>query len=637
MRHTTMAGDKANWDGLGVFWTAFAAGWTALLLAGMAFLHHRRAMPILRIRGLPLSFCAILFLHAYWLAVQLGYVYGHLMPNGVEYWIMGIYFPFGIALFHASNSQFLHVAKRQKKYAQFALPAGGKKPAQQPQPAEKTRGPSRWPLLDRFRRYDYTTKMLAVVCAGMTFQFVLTLVMYLVSRKFHPSFGIPGTEVTGTPDEVKTEQGRGWEWWPSVFWQIVWAWMVAPYILWQTRGIHDTQGWRVQTVACCLASLHAAPMWLVALYVDEMSVINQYFIPPQWIAVSIMFMEICTIFIPCWQVLRHQSLRQETLELIALWETGRKNGGSGRSFASDSTRVGGGKETYVSWKHMGEAERGGSMDAMTAAGGGLLTMDALEYALKKNPGPLQHFSALKDFSGENIAFLTAVLRWKANLRAHQNSGAPAALMGSSPSSRGRHHPAVPAPAARGSVAAGVPTEEEEARRTKQREERDREMFNEALRIYVDFISPRDAEFCINISSADLRRIEAVFESAARTVYGDERRSKDTATPFDDDWGATAKRSGSLSSEKAMVQGDEEMDMSDVGSTIADKVYYWGPIPDGFDETVFDEAETSIKYLVLTNTWPKFVKDRRTSFDSTETAESYDSLLDMVAKRGQAGK
>lgn len=169
-----MAGDTANWDGLGVFWTAFAAGWTALLAAGMAFLFQRRSMPILRIRGLPLSFCAILFLHAYWLAVQLGYVYGHLMPNGVEYWIMGIYFPFGVALFHASNSQFLHVAKRQKKYAQLSLPAGGKKRGPQLQAADKKRrGVLKWPLVDRFRRFDYTTKMLAVVAAGMTFQVCL--------------------------------------------------------------------------------------------------------------------------------------------------------------------------------------------------------------------------------------------------------------------------------------------------------------------------------------------------------------------------------------------------------------------------------------------------------------------------------
>jgi hypothetical protein len=30
------------------------------------------------------------------------------------------------------------------------------------------------------------------------------------------------------------------------------------------------------------------------------------------------------------------------------------------------------------------------------------------------------------------------------------------------------------------------------------------------------------------------------------------------------------------------------------------------IPDNFDEHIFDEAETSVKYMVITNTWPKFV-------------------------------
>lgn len=81
----------------------------------------------------------------------------------------------------------------------------------------------------------------------------MTFFMFIISRKFHSSFGIPGTEVTGTAMEQKTEQGRGWEWWPSVFWQIFWAWIVAPIILWRARGLRDTQGWRIQTIACCIS------------------------------------------------------------------------------------------------------------------------------------------------------------------------------------------------------------------------------------------------------------------------------------------------------------------------------------------------------------------------------------------------
>jgi hypothetical protein len=48
------------------------------------------------------------------------------------------------------------------------------------------------------------------------------------------------------------------------------------------------------------------------------------------------------------------------------------------------------------------------------------------------------------------------------------------------------------------------------------------------------------------------------------------------------------------------------------------VQYWGDIPADFDSSIFDAAEASIKYLVLTNTWPKFIKDRRNSIGSFET-------------------
>lgn len=36
--------------------------------------------------------------------------------------------------------------------------------------------------------------------------------MYVISRKWHSSWGINGTEVTGTDMERKMLMGRGWEW-----------------------------------------------------------------------------------------------------------------------------------------------------------------------------------------------------------------------------------------------------------------------------------------------------------------------------------------------------------------------------------------------------------------------------------------
>ena len=92
----------------------------------------------------------------------------------------------------------------------------------------------------------------------------------------------------------------------------------------------------------------------------------------------------------------------------------------------------------------------------------LLTMEALECVLWRNPRPLQQFSALRDLSGENIAFLGAVADWKSSLP-----------------------PAIRSP---------------EEIKFNVVQELLCERFNSALQIYVDFISSRSAEFQIYLSS-----------------------------------------------------------------------------------------------------------------------------------------
>ncbi|KAH7015751.1 hypothetical protein EDB80DRAFT_345076 [Ilyonectria destructans] len=564
MAESGSAEPQPRLDGLGVFWIVFALSWTLVVAGGMTYLYRRRDMPMLRIRGLPLSFSAIVLLHLYWGAVQTGYCYGPIWPSWVEFWIMNIWLPFGIALFHASNSRFLHVANSQKK--RFA--------EEQDMKPLKIDRPKPTTLLGRFRALDYTRKVLFLVGTGMAFQLFLTVFMFLVSRKFHHSFGIPGTEVTGTESQQKSQISRGWEWWPSVFWQFFWAWLIAPVILWKARGIHDTQGWRFQTIACCLANLHATPMWLVALYVPAMAPVNDVWIPPQWIAISIMLLEIFTIFFPCWEVMRHQNLRQETLDSIAQWELNNKGlGKSSRSVATGSTTMAG--SVLTAWSKDGSVK--------TNSGESILTMGALEYVLERNPEPLQKFSALRDFSGENIAFLRSVAEWKSSLP---------------PSAQG--------------------PEKSQDSVTQQLV---RERFNSALRIYTSFISSRDAEFQVNLSSSDLKKLEVIFENSARILYGD-KQEVDPAIPFDT-FGGPAK----VESSSASSNGSEVAIISDSSSGhIGDMALYWGEIPDEFDETVFDDSEASIKYLVLTNTWPKFVKDRRLSLDSDDSAESGSNVL-----------
>lgn len=115
-------------------------------------------MPMLRIRDLPVSFAAIILLHIYWGAIQTGYVYFPLFTPEGEFWIMSLYFPFGIALFHASNSRFLHVAKQQKEL--FA--------SDEKMPSKSRVRPGS--LLGRFQALDYSKKILVTVGLGMVVQ-----------------------------------------------------------------------------------------------------------------------------------------------------------------------------------------------------------------------------------------------------------------------------------------------------------------------------------------------------------------------------------------------------------------------------------------------------------------------------------
>ena len=352
-------------------------------------------------------------------------------------------------------------------------------------------------------------------------------------------------------------------------------------------------------------------MWLIALYVPAMAPVNSVFIPPQWyvfcphypapsrtdrprIALSVFVIEIFTVFVPCWQVRKHQNLRQETLDCIASWESKKKKFGSADS-TSDNTSTATTtapppfsptsiKFSEDVWKKLPSFD--GSSDIEKLPDDGVMTMAALEHVLDKNPEPLRQFSARRDFSGENIAFLTAVAEWKAALPA--------------PFLRNRHN-----------------TSPEVVR----------QQFCAALRIYTEFISPRDAEFPINIAWHELRKLQGIFERAARTVYDGSNppnKRHSSATPFDEvDWQPEQSQAApdSRGSEAPIAMPERKnsalstdtlvLTQSSPGAGATD-IFYQGDIPQVFDAAAFDAAQASIKYLVLTNTWPKYVKERRSS-------------------------
>lgn len=112
----------------------------------------------------------------------------------------------------------------------------------------------------------------------------------------------------------------------------------------------------------------------------------------------------------------------------------------------------------------------------------------------------------------------------------------------------------------------------------------------------------------------MKVLENIFESAARAVCGE--ASFEPALPF---FEPPQTATSSSPSETGWLQ-------------------YQGEVPYAFYEGVFDDAKKHIESLVLTNTWPKFVKEmqqkRRSSVDSERSAGSdgsYGSARTVVSR------
>ncbi|KAL6245573.1 hypothetical protein RBB50_007572 [Rhinocladiella similis] len=556
---------RYNTDGLGFLYVGIVIAWTCLLLPVAIFLIRNRQLPFLRMRNIPLAVSAVAVLHVYWVLCMIAYVLNGFFPCATEYWIMSIYLPLGIALFQATNAQLFATATAQKRYIQGDIAVTTK--------GMQARGWRKY--WQKLRAYNATKNTMAWIGIAMSVQILLALIVFLVSRKFHPSFGTTGV--------ITTRAGcrRGWEWWPSIVWQIFWSWIYAPVLLWRVRNIHDVHGWRKQTIACILAGLPASPMWLIALYAKGMKKVDTYFVPPLWFSASIVIMQGSVIFVPFFQIFKNRRLESETREIIAEWEEKQKAGGSLTTSNSSKTAARSRVSTRVSMK---------STASTNPRQGEMYTMSALEKTLKLNPQPLLMFSALKDFSGENISFLIHIREWKAkwNMDKHKST------MLRKPSQGKTADPALV-----------------------------RQQFQQAVGIYASFVSLKYSDFPINISSAHQRELEVMFEQYAALVCAEP--ASNAATPFENYWSSTfsddlESQAGKdqLSSVSTAVSDSEkheprpeslqarqlrELKMTNFGERLPANI----GIPDTFDATVFDKAELSIKELVLTNTWAKFVK------------------------------
>lgn len=159
-----------NWDDLGKIYAGFAISWTVILYSGVAWLVAHRNHPYLMMRNIPLAVAATSFLHLYLVKIMLAYtINGHFLCS-VEFWIMSIYLPFGIALFQANQVQLLSISIQQRK-----LLDGDRR---------SIRGPPRvWGLRSIWRSLSALKKTYVFIGIGMLLQvassFPIFMTVYL--------------------------------------------------------------------------------------------------------------------------------------------------------------------------------------------------------------------------------------------------------------------------------------------------------------------------------------------------------------------------------------------------------------------------------------------------------------------------
>lgn len=326
-----------------------------------------------------------------------------------------------------------------------------------------------------------------------------------------------------------------------------------------------------------------------------------------WFAVSISFIQLFTIFLPCYQIYRTHHLRSETLAAIAAWEA-RPKGIPSDSIESDDTMVNSSLDTpykgcetsekefvyarAVSQGHDEEEDiehpkKTTHSGAKVFRGSELLTMDALDDALTAKADALQVFAALRDFTGENVAFLTHLITWKKVWARREKESETLEF-----------------------------SDAQDQERVE--EVRQRDHYNRAISLYATFISKEHAIFPVNLSPGATQRLDAIFAAPTASVYGTKANPQVKAASVP----ADVERK--LSRYLSITQEAERRD-SNASVLNLDEVWYWDDIPAAFGGKCFDEAESEVKQFVLTETWPRFVS-------AGHHAETREAQAEMIAKR-----
>ena len=276
-----------------------------------------------------------------------------------------------------------------------------------------------------------------------------------------------------------------------------------------------------------------------------------------------MMMELVTLIFPIVQIFKHKQAARETQAILAEFDV-KKLHSEPSSTGSLATRSTGSKR------------------------GKMYSMESLDECLATNCDGLQVYASCMELNGENIIFLTKVLgfqrKWAMDFSKIRNPSR--ACMG---------------------------------------------MFRAALSIYITLVHSETASYPINIESHIYAKLEYIFGAATKLVAS--RRNSDlplspisAVTPWDEpqqDPFESAMpespgenfpmRNMSLSTPPARrsISNDSRERIVTLDDVTQDSLAGF-QVPAEFDEHVFDAASKSIRYMVWSETWQRYMNWKRSS-------------------------
>lgn len=269
-------------------------------------------------------------------------------------------------------------------------------------------------------------------------------------------------------------------------------------------------------------------------------------------------MEAVTIFLPLYELMGVRKQRDRLFREMQTWDEKKKAEEASAESESDTHSQGSGSHSQLSRFHE------------------LYSIKALEKCLEEDSGRLLHFAAAKEFSGENIIFLTCVRDWKAAWD-RLNASKPDYDWLRDPQHHRLH------------------------------------FFRIAVEIYASCVDLKTADFPINIESriySDLVNLfgDTLQDSTSSSFYS-------SASPSPSPHGHHRMSRGTVSPGMNQQEGEEDtrvlcldeyLDKTQTIMQIEPRIPDSVAIPPAFSPAAFDEAQKSILSLVFTNTWPKFL-------------------------------